>query len=255
MTLQPFRVAPVQPWISPDGVLVPLLTTHLDAFGLPKTMFSWTAALDVARLFQPRRLLHMYQINYTSANSCWTFEQLAPPSSLPHTTTDPSGNTAANALSVAWICWTLLSWSWTDELSPPFQWWPQVTTDPSAKIAANAHAVAWICWTLLSWSWTDELSPPWARWPQVTTDPSAKIAANELSVAWICWTLLSWFWTDELSPPWARSPQVTTDPSAKNRCECTRRGLNLLHTPKLILDPRTVPTTLWLAPRNNWSIC
>ena len=35
MTLQPFRVAPVQPWISPDGVLVPLLTTHLDAFGLP----------------------------------------------------------------------------------------------------------------------------------------------------------------------------------------------------------------------------
>ena len=75
-------------------------------------------------------------------------------------TTEPSSKIAANALRVACICCTPLSWSWTAELSPAPLWSPQATAEPSAKIAANARCVACICCTPLSWSWTAELSPP-----------------------------------------------------------------------------------------------
>ena len=96
----------------------------------------------------------------------------------PHVTTDPSSKIAAKAWSVAWICYTPLSWSRTAELSPPQIGTPHVTTDPSSKIAAKAWSVAWICYTPLSWSRTAELSPPQIGTPHVTTDPSTKIAAK-----------------------------------------------------------------------------
>ena len=99
---------------------------------------------------------------------------------------------AAKALSVAWICWTFLSWSLTVVMSPPNSGLPHVTTFPSAKIAAKALSVAWISQTFLSWSLTVVLSPPSSGLPHVTTLPSAKMAAKALSVAWICWTILSW---------------------------------------------------------------
>ena len=76
---------------------------------------------------------------------------------------------AANALLVAWIFCTLLSWVWIFELSPPEAWEPQARTDPSARIAAKAHFVAWSCCTFLSKPWTFELSPPASGSPQVTT--------------------------------------------------------------------------------------
>ena len=149
---------------------------------------------------------------YTSWS--WTAEHLPPLSDWPQATSDPSGKIAANAPSVAWICWTFLSWSWTSEQSPPKIELPLATTDPSAKIAANAKLFAWICCTLLSWSWTSEQSPPLSGLPQATTDPSAKITAHAKRVAWICCTFLSWSWTAEQSPPWSGLPQATTDPSA-----------------------------------------
>ena len=58
-----------------------------------------------------------YTYNFCSWS--WTLEQSPPYIRLPHVTTEPSDNMAANACCVRWICCTVLSWSWTEELSPP----------------------------------------------------------------------------------------------------------------------------------------
>ena len=100
--------------------------------------------------------------------TCWTFRarwQVRPPAcGSPQRMTDPSCRIAANALLVAWICSTFLSWSWTLELSPPADRSPHATTDPSCRIAANALLVARICSTFLSWSCLHQLLDRPMQW-------------------------------------------------------------------------------------------
>ena len=145
----------------------------------------WIAPCQHRAIFQDcgKRTFRSLNLLDILSWSC-TAKLSAPHSGLLHVTTEPSSRMAANASSVAWICWTFLSWCWTAELSPRQGGPPHVTTEPASRIAANALFVAWICWTSVNWSCTAKLSPPYSGSPQVTTEPSRRIAANAVPVAW-----------------------------------------------------------------------
>ena len=79
---------------------------------------------------------------------------------------------AANARSVASMCWTFLSCSCTWLPSPPHSGSPHATTAPDSRMAAKAASVAWMCWTFLSCScsWLlsrHHLDDPRSQQPQI----------------------------------------------------------------------------------------
>ena len=110
--------------------------------------------------WQQKHALCMYLANFPQLILDWCAVTTIVKSGLPHVTTDPSNNMAANASHVACIWRTFFSWSWTAVLSPPQSGLPHVTTVPSTKMAAKALCVAQICRTPFNWSWTAVLSPP-----------------------------------------------------------------------------------------------
>ena len=121
--------------------------------------------------------------------------------------------------------------------------------DPSCRIAAKAFCRVPL--NLHAHPWADlELQNCHRRKmhrPQVTTDPSSRMAAKAPNpVAWICCTPLSWSCTAELSPPLVCIPPGDDGSIFQNRSKGPSCGLNLLYTPELILNCRTVTAILWL---------